>query len=169
LQTFVHALSPTPASVMSPSDLASKPTNTTLSPYIKGAHSKSTAGTAQKRGVGQMDKASAEDGQYWRYDTSQGKRQRRNDGGDRVCFEFVKQGSCSRGETCKFKHDLGDGKPIPRGACFDFITKGQCEKGAECRYKHSLEDNGAGDEALPPGSCFDFFRKGECGRGAECR
>ncbi|KAG0575645.1 hypothetical protein KC19_5G020000 [Ceratodon purpureus] len=168
-QKFVHALSPTPASVMSASDLASKPTNTTMSPYIKGAHRSSTAGTAQKRDVGQMDKASADDGQYWRYDTSQGKRQRRNDGGDRVCFEFVKQGSCSRGETCKFKHDLGDGKPIPKGACFDFITKGQCEKGAECRYKHSLEDNGAADEALPPGSCFDFFRKGECGRGSECR
>lgn len=163
LQKYVHALSLTPASAMRPSDLAAKPTNTTSSPYIKGKS------TAQKRDVGQMDKASADDGQYWRYDTSQGKRQRPNNGGERVCFEFVKQGSCSRGETCKFKHDLGNGKPIPKGACFDFVTKGQCDKGADCRYKHSLEDNGAADEALPPGSCFDFFRKGQCERGAECR
>ncbi|XP_073395911.1 zinc finger CCCH domain-containing protein 64 isoform X2 [Physcomitrium patens] len=168
-QKFAHALAPTPASEMSPLDLAARPTNTTPSPYIKGAHNKSTTGTTQKRDVSQMDKANEENVQHWRYDTSQGKRQKRNDGGDRVCFEFVKQGSCSRGETCKFKHDLGNGVPIPKGACFDFVTKGRCEKGADCRFKHSLEDWGPAEKALPPGSCFDFFRKGQCERGSECR
>lgn len=174
-QKFVHALSPTPASIMLPSELSLRPPNTTQSPYklalLKGSIPRPTPQSilSQKRDASQSGQGTEDDGQYWRYDVTQGKRQRRDDGGDRVCFEFVKQGSCSRGESCKFKHDLGDGTPIPKGACFDFVTKGKCERGADCRYRHSLEQNGEGGESLPPGVCFDFFRKGQCERGSECR
>lgn len=159
---------------MLPIDLAARPANTTLSPYelaLQKGLKDSTTGIVQKRDIGQTGKVSADDGQYWRYDVSQGKRQRRDDGGERVCFEFVKQGSCSRGESCRFKHDLGNGTPIPKGVCFDFVTKGKCERGADCRYRHSLEEDASqvdGGE-LPPGVCFDFFRKGQCERGSECR
>ncbi|CAK9235704.1 unnamed protein product [Sphagnum jensenii] len=134
-QKFLHALSPTPASAMLSSELAVRPPNTTISPYKMGTHKSSNNTTPSRPGLKRdlvhstsittTTESPANEGQYWRYDVNQGKRQRSDDGGNRVCFEFVKQGSCSRGETCKFKHDLGNGTPIPKGACFDFISKGR--------------------------------------------
>ncbi|CAK9881409.1 unnamed protein product [Sphagnum jensenii] len=166
-QKFLHALSPTPASAMLSSELAVRPPNTTISPYRMETHKSSNNTTPSHPGLKRdlvhstsittTTESPANEGQYWRYDVNQGKRQRSDDGGNRVCFEFVKQGSCSRGETCKFKHDLGNGTPIPKGACFDFISKGRCERGADCRYRHSLEEDknvGEGGDALPPEACW---------------
>ncbi|CAM6074129.1 unnamed protein product [Sphagnum tenellum] len=165
-QKFLHALSPTPASAMLSSELAVRPPNTTISPYRMGTHKSSNNTTPSHPGLKRdlvhsssitTTESPANEGQYWRYDVNQGKRQRSDDGGNRVCFEFVKQGSCSRGETCKFKHDLGNGTPIPKGACFDFISKGRCERGADCRYRHSLEEDknvGEGGDALPAEACW---------------
>ncbi|OAE21764.1 hypothetical protein AXG93_2550s1010 [Marchantia polymorpha subsp. ruderalis] len=174
-QKFLHALSPMPASTMALSDLAIRPPNLTVSPYeIARIESKSAGSRATnlRNGLAKDTSRGGKhpvdvDGQYWRYDVGQTKRQRRDDG-DRVCVEFVTRGTCSREGNCRFKHDLGDGTPIPKGACFEFVTKGSCERGADCRYRHSLE-NPERREPLPAGVCFDFFKTGKCDRGADCR
>jgi hypothetical protein len=173
LQKFLHALSPTPAAVLSAKDLAVRPPNLTVSPYELAAVYKKRGGDARglngngvsKQNQGQSDEV---DGQYWRYDTSRSKRQKRDDG-DRVCVEFITKGTCSREGNCKFRHQLEDGTPIPKGVCFDFITKGKCEKGPDCRYRHSLEDPASKGNFLPAGVCFSFFKTGTCEKGAECR
>ncbi|KAL2613505.1 hypothetical protein R1flu_025197 [Riccia fluitans] len=169
-QKFIHALSPTPASAMTASDLAVRPPNVTVSPYeiarIQSKHAASS-GINARNGSRNAKHSADSEGQYWRYDVTQNKRQRRDDG-DRVCVEFVTRGTCSREGNCRFRHDLGDGTPIPKGVCFEYVTKGSCEKGADCRYRHSLEIPEK-RESLPPGVCYDFFKAGKCDRGADCR
>ncbi|KAK2645375.1 hypothetical protein Ddye_020570 [Dipteronia dyeriana] len=135
-QKFLHAISPTPASTMSASEISMKSPNTTLSPYTsvdQAAHSKEVT----KRS-GDNDS----DSQYWRYDVSK-KRQKYGGGdGDKLCFKFVISGSCPRGEQCNFRHDTEAREQCLRGVCLDFIIKGKCEKGPECSYKHSLQSEG---------------------------
>jgi hypothetical protein len=135
-QKFIHAISPTPASVMSAVELSMKSSNTTLSPYT---YSEQTvhAMEATKR-----PSDSVYDSQYWRYDVSQ-KRQRYGAGdGDQLCFKFVSSGSCPRGEKCNFQHDSNAREQFLRGVCLDFINKGKCERGPDCNFKHSLQDEG---------------------------
>jgi hypothetical protein len=56
--------------------------------------------------------------------------QQSNFGGkNEVCGDFLK-GRCTRGETCRFSHDKGQGPP-----CRDFL-KGLCTRGDQCRYSH---------------------------------
>ncbi|XP_019053876.1 PREDICTED: zinc finger CCCH domain-containing protein 64 isoform X2 [Nelumbo nucifera] len=135
-QKFIHAISPTPASSMSASEICVKPPNTTLSPYTvveKPVHPKE----AEKR-----PNNSVSDTQYWRYDVSN-KRQKQGDGdGEKLCFKFTSSGSCSRGEKCNFRHDMDAREQCLRGVCFDFINKGKCERGPVCNFKHNLVDEG---------------------------
>lgn len=134
-QKFIHALSPTPASTMSSTEIAMKTTNTTLSPYtfVEKTSPKENA----KRSNDDVS-----DSQYWRYDVSQ-KRQKHGAGdGDKLCFKFVSSGSCPRGEKCNFRHDLDAREQSMRGVCFDFLNKGKCERGPDCNFKHSLQDEG---------------------------
>lgn len=139
---------------MTAGELGAIVANTTPSPYdFKGE-------SADYEGLQSLKKRTAEnlssqeegpEGQYWRY--AENKRQKMGNGsaGERVCFEFVSKGSCSRGPKCHFMHDI-NGTPIPRGSCFEFITKGSCEKGADCRYRHSLEPGS--DAKRPTEPCW---------------
>lgn len=134
IQKFIHAISPTPASSMSKAELSTKPSNTTLSPYVCVDKTSQTEGSAKRPGD------STSDSQYWRYDASQ-KRQKHGDGnGDRLCFKFVSSGSCPRGQKCHFRHDEEAMEQYMRGVCFDFLNKGKCERGPDCKFKHNLQD-----------------------------
>lgn len=151
-QKFIHAISPTPASTMSSTEIAMKTTNTTLSPY-----------TYEEKRTSPMDSTkrssdSISDPQYWRYDVAQ-KRQKHEAGhGDKLCFKFVSSGSCPRGEKCNFRHDTDAREQCMRGVCFDFLNKGKCERGPDCNFKHSLQDEGNRLPSRRPGSGRFFFR-----------
>ncbi|KAF3439609.1 hypothetical protein FNV43_RR17887 [Rhamnella rubrinervis] len=135
-QKFIHAISPTPASKMSATEISMKSTNTTLSPYLldeKMAHAE-----AAKR----SNDDSVSDSQYWRYDVPM-KRQKHGTGdGPKMCFKYVSSDSCPRGEKCNFQHDMDARDQYLRGVCFDFINKGKCERGPDCNFKHSLQNEG---------------------------
>ncbi|ESQ42724.1 hypothetical protein EUTSA_v10013022mg [Eutrema salsugineum] len=128
-QKFLHALSPTPTSIMSPSELNARPPNTTLCPY----NLQEGANESKKR-----SNESVVDSQYWRYDVS--KRQKNGSEGEKLCFKFVCSGSCPRGENCHFQHNAEAREQCRRGVCLDLIIKGKCEKGPECSYKHEFQD-----------------------------
>lgn len=132
-QKFIHAISPTPASTMSSTELSTKPPNTTLSPYTS-VEKPANAHEAEKRSADV-----ANDSQYWRYDVS--KRQKVGGGdGAKLCFKFVSSGSCQQGEKCYFHHDMDAREQSRRGVCFEFLNKGKCERGESCTYKHSLQE-----------------------------
>nr|XP_007154656.1 hypothetical protein PHAVU_003G136700g [Phaseolus vulgaris]ESW26650.1 hypothetical protein PHAVU_003G136700g [Phaseolus vulgaris] len=151
-QKFIHAISPTPASTMSSTEIATKTTTTTLSPY-----------TFVEKITAPMDSTkrsndSVSDSQYWRYDVSQ-KRQKYETGQtDKMCFKFVSSGSCPHGEKCHFRHDIDAREQCRRGVCFDFLNKGKCERGPDCNFKHNLLDEGDRHPSRRPGS----------GRSKEC-
>ncbi|KAL5714225.1 hypothetical protein ACHQM5_016215 [Ranunculus cassubicifolius] len=133
-QKFIHAISPTPASTMSSTEISAKPLNTTLSPY-RARESITPAKTGAKR-----PDSSDSDSQYWRYDVSQKRSRKDNGNGERPCFKFLSSGSCLQGEKCNFRHDMDMREQFMRGVCFDFLTKGKCERGPECSFKHSFVD-----------------------------
>lgn len=140
-QKFIHAISPTPASVMSSADINAKPPNATLSPYV---------GSAKSVPIEEAPKRAAEniDSQYWRYDV---KRQRHGEaGGGGLCFKFVSSGSCQRGSRCSYRHDEEAVEHYQRNVCFDFLNKGKCERGPECKFVHSLSGETALRDARPP-------------------
>eukprot|EP00249_Psilotum_nudum_P020073 c27549_g1_i1 orf=3-1673(-) len=178
-QKFLHALSPTPASAMTPTELAIRPSSTTISPY------KVSKGNNNSNGRGSLAFSNSEkskilpplsqlpEGQYWRFDTAKSKKRKLIDSGsEKVCFEFLFKGSCTRGDNCNFKHTVGNELHMPKGICFDFVTKGNCERGTECKFHHSLDEekgrNGNGGDSVPTGVCFDFYKTGKCDRG-DCR
>ncbi|XP_072994478.1 zinc finger CCCH domain-containing protein 59 [Typha latifolia] len=135
-QRFIHALSPTPASTMSTSEICTRPPNTTLSPYkdlAKMAH----VGEATKRS------ATSDDTQYWRYDVSQKRQRQGGADGQKLCFNFTSSGSCSRGDKCHFRHDADAREHYLKNVCFDFLNKGKCERGSDCKFVHSLSEDGA--------------------------
>ncbi|KAK9101307.1 hypothetical protein Scep_024737 [Stephania cephalantha] len=152
-QKFIHAISPTPASTMSPAEVTTRPANTTLSPYTvvePNAHIKEAA----KRPSDSMSES-----QYWRYDVS-GKRPRQDAGdGAKLCFKFTSSGSCSRGEKCNFVHDMDAREQSRRGVCFDFLNKGKCERTPDCKFKHNLVDK---NESASRGKSRLIFRSREC-------
>lgn len=130
-QKFIHAISPTPASIMSNADIHAKPQNATLSPY---------AASAKSAPIEEAPKRPAEitDAQYWRYDV---KRQRQGEAeGARLCFKFTSSGSCPRGSKCNYRHDEEAVEHYQRNVCFDFLNKGKCERGPECKFVHSLRE-----------------------------
>ncbi|BAT76817.1 hypothetical protein VIGAN_01487400 [Vigna angularis var. angularis] len=145
-QKFIHAISPTPSSTMSSTEIAMKTTNTTLSPY-----------TFVEKRTPPMDSTkrssdSISESQYWRYDVSQ-KRQKHETGqADKTCFKFVSSGSCPRGEKCHFRHDTDAREQCKRGVCLDFLIKGKCERGPDCNFKHNLLDEGDRDPSRRSGS-----------------
>ncbi|ONM54603.1 Zinc finger CCCH domain-containing protein 64 [Zea mays] len=131
-QKFIHAISPTPASVMSSADINAKPPNATLSPYV---------GSAKSVPIEEAPKRAAEniDSQYWRYDV---KRQRHGEaGGGGLCFKFVSSGSCQRGSRCSYRHDEEAVEHYQRNVCFDFLNKGKCERGPECNERRRVESS----------------------------
>ncbi|KAL6599316.1 hypothetical protein ACP70R_045810 [Stipagrostis hirtigluma subsp. patula] len=139
-QKFIHAISPTPASIMSSADIHARPPNATLSPY---------AAPAKPVPIEEAPKRPAEnnDAQYWRYDV---KRQRQGEPeGGRLCFKFTSSGSCPRGSKCHFRHDEEAMEHYKRNVCFDFLNKGKCERGPECKFAHSLSGEGAVGDARP--------------------
>ncbi|KAL6974538.1 hypothetical protein U1Q18_028723 [Sarracenia purpurea var. burkii] len=143
---FIHAISPTPASTMSVSEISMKPPNTTSYPFT------SMKEAAQTDGAAKRPSDSASDSQYWRYDVSQ-KRQKYGDSdGNKLCFKFLSSGSCARGEECHFQHDGDAREQYLRGVCFDFLNKGKCERGPDCNFKHSLQEEGNNFPNRKPGS-----------------
>ncbi|XP_027330082.1 zinc finger CCCH domain-containing protein 64 isoform X3 [Abrus precatorius] len=145
-QKFIHALSPTPASTMSSTEIGMKTTNTTLSPYTF-VEKRTSPKDATKR-----SSDSVSDSQYWRYDVSQKRQKHEGGDGDKMCFKFVSSGSCPRGEKCYFRHDIDAREQYMRGVCFDFLNKGKCERGPDCNFKHSLQDEGDRHLSRRPGS-----------------
>ncbi|KAK4727680.1 hypothetical protein R3W88_032597 [Solanum pinnatisectum] len=135
-QKFIHAISPTPASTMSKTELSAKPSNTTLCPYTNVDKAAPPDGATKRPGD------STSESQYWRYDVSKKKQKHGDGGGDRLCFKFASCGSCPRGNQCQFRHDEEASEQYSRGVCFDFLNKGKCEKGPDCNFKHSLQEEG---------------------------
>lgn len=149
----MHAISPTPASTMSTSELCTKPQNATLSPYIVVDKASPTDGATKR--------PDDSDSQYWRYDVSR-KRQKHGDSdGDKLCFKYVSSGSCPRGEKCRFRHDADAREQSLRGVCFDFLNKGQCERGPDCNFKHSFQEDGEGFPSRRSGSATGSSNRSE--------
>lgn len=109
--------------------------------------------------------------------------QQQQDGSDpQICFDFTK-GMCTRGDKCKYSHDIATIVTFnskEKGICFDYL-RSQCHRGLLCRFSHDLSNiaqqcqvyNGTTASPAPgkarSGSiCYDFV-KGVCSRGAECR
>ncbi|GIL62034.1 hypothetical protein Vafri_16356 [Volvox africanus] len=102
------------------------------------------------------------------------------EGKAQICFDFTK-GVCSRGDKCKYSHDLATivhFNSKEKGICFDYL-RNQCHRGLLCRFSHDLSNiaqqcqvynNGAKENkgAKPNAICYDFV-KGVCQRGADCR
>lgn len=153
-QKFMHAISPTPASTMSTSELCTKPQNATLSPYTVVDKASPTNGATKR--------PDDSDSQYWRYDVSR-KRQKHGDSdGDKLCFKYISSGSCPRGEKCHFRHDTDAREQSLRGVCFDFLNKGQCERGPDCNFKHSLQEDGEGFPSRSGSGTGGSNRSKEC-------
>lgn len=132
-QKFIHAISPTPASTMSNTEICMKPPNTTSPPYSV------RESINHAKGVEKRPNSSESGAQYWRYDVST-KRQRQDNGNNEmVCYKFLSSGSCLHGEKCNFQHDMNKREQFKRGVCFDFLAKGKCERDP-CNYKHGLVD-----------------------------
>lgn len=125
---------------MNHGELSQRPPNTTKSPYMASQSREASKVHTAKFSAPLHDT----EGQYWRYATPHNKGQRTGAGGnEKVCFEFMLKGSCSRGDACNFKHERSTEKPLPKGACFDFVTKGKCSRGSECKFRHSLDEDKA--------------------------
>ncbi|KXZ41805.1 hypothetical protein GPECTOR_277g727 [Gonium pectorale] len=102
------------------------------------------------------------------------------EGKAQICFDFTK-GVCSRGDKCKYSHDLATivhFNSKEKGICFDYL-RNQCHRGLLCRFSHDLSNiaqqcqvynNGSKENkgTKPNAICYDFV-KGVCQRGAECR
>ena len=59
---------------------------------------------------------------------------------NQMCFEFAKNGACSRGEQCRFKHygtQMGRGAGKGKGECFQWKATGVCPYGTNCRFAHT--------------------------------
>ncbi|XP_074280724.1 zinc finger CCCH domain-containing protein 64 isoform X1 [Silene latifolia] len=153
-QKFMHAISPTPSSTMSASEISLKPPNTTLCPY------KIDDNTASRE-TNKRPGDSNPEAQYWRYDVK--KRGHGAPESERFCFKFLSSGSCPRGENCSFRHDAEAREQSMRGVCFDFLNKGKCERGSECQFLHNLVDEGEGVSRKKPksGGAIDIRSK-EC-------
>ncbi|KAL7189266.1 hypothetical protein ACSBR1_039003 [Camellia fascicularis] len=144
-QKFIHAISPTPASTMSASEICMKPSNTTLFPFTSTEKAAQTDGAAKRP-------SDTSDSQYWRYDVSRKRRKHGDGDGNMLCFKFFSSGSCVRGEKCHFQHDGDAREQYLRGVCFDFLNKGKCERGPDCNFKHSLQEEGNTFPNRRPGS-----------------
>ncbi|KAH9613031.1 hypothetical protein KSS87_006795 [Heliosperma pusillum] len=142
-QKFMHAISPTPSSTMSVSEISLKPPNTTLCPY------KIDDNTAPRE-TNKRPGDSNPEAQYWRYDVK--KRGHGASESEKLCFKFLSSGSCPRGESCPFRHDAEAREQSTRGVCFDFLNKGKCERGSECQFLHNLVDEGEGVSRKKPKS-----------------
>ena len=100
-----------------------------------------------------------------------------------VCFDF-QDGNCSRGDGCRFSHDLSGATDAPRGrrgggrsrgpgVCYDFRDNGECARGDACRFSHGDAGGaggagGGGSGWRSVGVCYDF-QDGNCTRGEGCR
>lgn len=146
-QKFLHALSPTPSSAMSASEISAKPPNTTVSPYTLVDQVDRPKEATKRANDIELDS------QYWRYDVSNKRKKHGNGDANKVCFKFISSGTCPHGEKCNFPHDADAREQFLRGVCLDFIIKGKCEKGPDCNFKHSLQDDGESHSRKRPGSC----------------
>ena len=54
-----------------------------------------------------------------------------------ICFDFQQHGSCSKGDSCRFVHEVAAKKSKAAEAvvCFDF-KNGKCKYGSNCKYSH---------------------------------
>jgi hypothetical protein len=58
-----------------------------------------------------------------------------------ICFDFTK-GLCTRGDKCKFSHDIAtivQFNSKEKGICFDYL-RNQCHRGLLCRFSHDLSN-----------------------------
>ncbi|MCO5571469.1 hypothetical protein L7F22_025209 [Adiantum nelumboides] len=151
-QKYLHALSLTPAASMAVDELVQQPLNTTKFPYAAHSSKNTSKVLSNSRPLDPLPDA---DGQSWRYAAPNNRTQRTGlGGGDKVCFEFMLKGSCSRGGTCNFKHERSTEKPVLKGACFDFVTHGKCSRGSDCKFSHSLDEPKATHSSTPCWFCL---------------
>eukprot|EP00798_Chlamydomonas_sp_ICE-L_P019068 gene19068-25672_t len=100
-----------------------------------------------------------------------------------ICFDFTK-GLCTRGDKCKYSHDLATivhFNSKEKGICFDYL-RNQCHRGLMCRFSHDLTNiaqqcqmptsnpalAGMAGRGRTNAICYDFV-KGVCQRGGVCR
>ncbi len=80
-----------------------------------------------------------------------------------ICFDFTK-GTCSRGESCRFSHDIATIVNVnsqERGICFDFV-RSQCNRGLLCRFSHDLTNLNQVPPPVKPqmsgAICYDYVK-----------
>jgi hypothetical protein len=91
----------------------------------------------------------------------------------KLCHQYEKNGSCSRGDTCDFAHGHEE-LQVPKSVkftktklCHDFERDGKCKRGKNCEFAH-----GAEQLELPSNFkrsiCKDFKAQGKCIHGDKC-
>jgi hypothetical protein len=94
-----------------------------------------------------------------------------------VCFLW-QQGTCTHGDTCKFKHTgpgscrVKETRTEPKvQKCFKF-RKGKCNLGDECPFRHDEKAPGTTPEIMTRSDeekpCFNWKKKGKCRKGDAC-
>ncbi|KAH7420763.1 hypothetical protein KP509_13G021200 [Ceratopteris richardii] len=124
---------------MAVKELSLQPPNTTKSPYTASSGKGSSKVSLSSKSSASVPHS---EGQYWRFSTANSRAKDRGGvSGEKVCFEFMMKGSCSRGDSCNFKHERSTEKVIAKGACFDFLTKGKCSRGSDCKFRHTMDED----------------------------
>lgn len=89
-----------------------------------------------------------------------------------VCRDFRNNGSCRRGDNCRFEHSAGEPIQVPSkppGQCFKF-QEGNCVKGDSCRFMHGEDDQRFDSEGKRDVSneICNNYKRGRCALGDKC-
>mmetsp|Transcript_90292 Transcript_90292/g.206470 ORF Transcript_90292/g.206470 Transcript_90292/m.206470 type:complete len:231 (+) Transcript_90292:23-715(+) len=89
----------------------------------------------------------------------------------KLCEDFMKTGSCTKGKQCKFAHGESELRIAPNlektKLCAAFEEHGHCEKGASCQFAHGSQELRVTDMCYKSKLC-KYFAKGTCEAGAQC-
>ncbi|KAF2806622.1 uncharacterized protein BDZ99DRAFT_465419 [Mytilinidion resinicola] len=125
----------------------------------------------------------SKNGNLYRSGLVKGKKRREVLKVDELCPRFTPTGSCARGPTCRFVHDIDK-----LAICKEFLTKGKCALGDGCELSHTptpnrvpaclhfVRGNCTNDKCryahvrINPTApvCRAFGRLGYCDKGADC-
>ena len=99
---------------------------------------------------------------------------------ERQCYEFAREGYCSRGDRCKFAHTAYFTHANEReknGNCVEFSSTGRCKRGFFCKFAHhhdlqglsSQRDNAGATSRKDTGNSAGVAATGSRGAGARAR
>eukprot|EP00451_Oxyrrhis_marina_P002278 CAMPEP_0204254506 /NCGR_PEP_ID=MMETSP0468-20130131/2573_1 /ASSEMBLY_ACC=CAM_ASM_000383 /TAXON_ID=2969 /ORGANISM="Oxyrrhis marina" /LENGTH=204 /DNA_ID=CAMNT_0051228249 /DNA_START=39 /DNA_END=653 /DNA_ORIENTATION=+ len=89
----------------------------------------------------------------------------------KLCEDFMKTGSCTKGKQCKFAHGESELRIAPNlektKLCAAFEEHGHCEFGGACQFAHGSHELRVTDICYKSKLC-KYFEQGTCEAGAQC-